>query len=488
LRHSTDSVDADGKEGEQVTRVVLERPVVEQKAAGKGYTYFVAFVAAIGGFLFGYDTAVIAPAQLFLQRYFNLSSGQLGFAVSVLLLGCIAGPTLGARLCDWLGRKIVLYVSGVLFIAGAVGTAFANSIAIFDIFRFVGGLGIGFASLASPMYIAEISPAPVRGRLGLMFQLAVTVGALSATIAAYFISSHYVEGSPSQVQWAWRWMFASIILPILVFMILLLRVPQSPRWLAGRDRDEEALGILTRINGPEQAAMEMREIKESLKQESGTFSELFQPGVRLALATGVLLALFNNWTGWSGVAYYLPTIFQLAGVPDPSRAIGVALVPMTANVLLTLAAIWLVDRVGRRPLWVWTAAAMIVSLTLMGLAFHFHLSPVFIVVTTLLILIPHAVGLGPLPWLMMSEIFPTRIRARAVSITTTFLWFAGFSGPLAFPTLVRTSNAAIGSPAGIFWMYGLICVLALIFGLKLLPETKARTLEEIASSWERRTH
>jgi sugar porter (SP) family MFS transporter len=464
---------------------VLRKPEAVQQA-GKGYTYFVAFVAAIGGFLFGYDTAIIAPAQLFLQKYFHLSSEQLGFAVSVLLLGCIAGPTLGARLCDWLGRKSVLFLSGVLFILGAIGTAVPHSIVVFDVFRFVGGLGIGFASLASPMYIAEISPARIRGRLGLMFQLAVTVGALSATIVAYLIASHYPEGSPAQIEWAWRWMFASIVIPIIIFLVLLVRVPQSPRWLAGRGKDDEALAILTKIDGPEQAEKAMAEIKESLKEESGTFMELFQPGIRLALITGVLLALFNNWTGWSGVAYYLPSIFQMAGIPDPSKAIGVALVPMAANVLLTLVAIWLVDRVGRRPVWIATAAAMIVSLTLMGLAFHLHLAPAFIVMTTLLILIPHAVGLGPLPWLMMSEIFPTRIRARAVSITTTFLWFAGFTGPLAFPKLVETSQRTVGSPGGIFWMYAVICIFALIFGIKLLPETKARTLEDIGRSWERR--
>ncbi|MBI2842845.1 MAG: sugar porter family MFS transporter [Armatimonadetes bacterium] len=469
-----------------MTKVLTESPMTGQGVAGRGYTFFIAFVAAIGGFLFGYDTAIIAPAQLFLQKHFNLSPEQLGFAVSVLLLGCIAGPILGAGLCDRLGRKSVLFLSGILFIVGAIGTAVTNSIVVFDIFRFVGGLGLGFASLASPMYIAEISPAKVRGRLGLMFQLAITIGALSATLAAYFIASHYVEGSLAQTQMAWRWMVGSIVIPIIIFLLLLLRVPQSPRWLAGRGGNEEALAILTKINGPEQAAKEMEAIKESLKEESGTFSEIFLPGIRIALVIGILLAVFSNWTGWSGVAYYLPTIFQMAGIPDPSKAIGVALVPMTANVFLSLIAIWLVDRAGRRPIYIATSAAMFVFLILMGLAFQLHLSPAFIVLATLLILIPHAIGLGPLSWLMMSEIFPTRIRARAVSITTTFVWFAGFTGPLAFPKLVEISKATFGSPAGLFWLYAIICVFAFIFALKLLPETKGRTLEEIARSWEKR--
>lgn len=450
--------------------------------AGKGYTYFVSFVAAIGGFLFGYDLAIIAGAQIFLRDYFHLNPGQYGFATSSAILGCILGPTLGASLSDRVGRKVVLLTAGLLFIAGALGTALPSSIAMFNVFRILGGVGVGLASLASPMYIAEISPAKNRGRLGLMYQLAITVGALAATLVSYFLA----RGLAPDL--CWRWMFASIIVPILIFLVLLAKVPQSPRWLAGKGRDDEAHAILTKINGHEQADIEMREIRSQLSEESGSLAELFGPGVRLALITGILLAVFNNWTGWSGVAYYLPTIFQMGGYADPSKAIGVALVPMTANILFTFVAIWLVDKVGRRPLWIATSAAMVVALIAMGLVFHHHVTGPIIVVMSLLILAPHAIGLGGLPWLMMSELFPTRIRARAVSVTTTFLWFAGFTGPLAFPKLVAVSNQHIGSPAGIFWMYAVVAFAALIFGIKMLPETKGRTLESIARSWEKKDH
>jgi SP family arabinose:H+ symporter-like MFS transporter len=450
------------------------------KQAGRGYAYFVAFVAAVGGFLFGYDLLIINGAQIFLRDYFHLSPGELGFATSSAILGCVAGPTLGAYLCDRLGRKSTLIIAALLFAAGAVGTGIPRSITAFNVFRIIGGVGVGLASLASPLYIAEIAPAPRRGRLGIMYQLAITVGATAAVVVAWWIAR-----SVPDIAVNWRWMFASMLVPVVAFVALLLAVPQSPRWLVGQNRPAEALAILTKINGPAAAQKDLAEIQASLQVESGSLAELFQPGIRTALLTGILLGLFNNWTGWSGVAYYLPTLFQMGGYADASDAIGVTVVPIAAHFFLTFVAIWLVDRVGRRPLWLWTSAAMIGCLVLMGLVFHYQVQGPVVILMLLLIAVPHAVGFGPLPWLMMSEIYPTRIRARAVSISTTFLWIAGFTGTLAFPTLAKVSEQRIGSVAGIFWMYAVICVGALMFGWKLLPETKNRSLEEIGQSWGR---
>ena len=453
---------------------------VSGEHAGPGYAYFVAFVAAVGGFLFGYDLLIINGAQIFLRDYFHLTPGELGFATSSAILGCVAGPTLGASLCDRLGRKITLIIAALLFAAGAVGTAVPGSITAFNVFRIVGGVGVGLASLASPLYIAEIAPTPSRGRLGIMYQLAITVGATAAIVVAWWIARTVPDIAVN-----WRWMFASMLVPVVAFVALLLAVPQSPRWLVGQNRPAEALAILTKINGPAAAQKELAEIQASMRAESGSLAELFQPGIRTALLTGVLLGLFNNWTGWSGVAYYLPTLFQMGGYTDASDAIGVTVVPIAAHFFLTLVAIWLVDRVGRRPLWLGASAGMTGCLVLMGLVFHYQMQGPVVILMVLLIAVPHAVGLGPLPWLMMSEIYPTRIRARAVSISTTFLWIAGFTGPLAFPKLVEVSEQSIGSPAGIFWMYAVICVGAFLFGWKLLPETKNRSLEEIAQSWGR---
>jgi MFS transporter, SP family, arabinose:H+ symporter len=450
-------------------------PGMKERSAG--YAFFVSFVAAIGGFLFGYDLIIIAGAQLFIREQFALSPVQFGFATSSGLLGCIVGPALGAWMCDRLGRKVTLLFSGVLFAIGGIGSGFASSILAFNFFRILGGVGVGLSSLASPMYIAEISPPARRGRLGLMYQLAITIGALSATVASYFLAKYV---SPTM---SWRLMLASVVVPVVLFMILLLRVPQSPRWLSERNRFDEAFHVLTKIGGLDFAKAEIAEMRASLTAETGEWRELFQPGLRRALLTGILLALFNNWTGWSGIAYYVPTLFQQSGFSAAGDAILQSVILMGGAVLLTLVSIWLIDRVGRRPLWIGGSAAMFFCLVLSGFVFQYHSTGRVVVAVIFLILTPHSLALGPLPWLMMSELYPTRIRARAVSISTTFLWIAGFTGPLAFPIIEDVSTKTLGSVAGVFWFYAAICVLSFLWGVKYLPETKGRTLEEIGGSW-----
>ncbi|MHB9037269.1 MAG: sugar porter family MFS transporter [Armatimonadota bacterium] len=458
---------------------VLVKPEPTTPQDRQRFAYFIAFVAAIGGFLFGYDLVIISGAQIFIRDYFHLANNPraYGFAVSCAMIGCMLGPICGAYLCDKLGRKAVLMIASLLFVVGAVGTALPRDIITFDIFRIIGGVGVGFASLASPMYIAEVAPAKKRGALGLMYQLAVCVGCTLAVIVAWIMA----KTLPDSV--SWRWMFASIIVPIIAFVLMIWRAPQSPRWLAEKNRSDEALDVLTKINGPEVAKEVLDEINMSLKEETGSLRELFQPGVKLALLTGILLALFNNLTGWTGVGYYLPTIFQMAGYTKASDAIGVSLIPNIAGVILTIVAIKLVDRVGRRPLWIITSAAMFFMLLLMGLVFQLQVKGPVVILMTLLILAPHSIGLGGLPWLMMSELFPTRIRAWAVSITTTVIWFAGFVGTMAVPKVVQTSERTIGSGAGVFWMFAVVCIFSFIFGVKMLPETKGRTLEDIAKNW-----
>jgi SP family arabinose:H+ symporter-like MFS transporter len=442
------------------------------------YTLYVAFVAAIGGFLFGYDLVIISGAQIFLRQQFALTPEQLGFATSSALFGCIGGPFFGAWICDAFGRKAALLTAALLFITGAVGTALARDITIFNVFRILGGVGIGFASLASPLYIAEIAPAPSRGRLGLMYQLAITIGAVMATIVSYVLARTL---SPDL---AWRWMFASVIVPVVIFCFLLIPVPPSPRWLAERQRSDEALAVLTRISGAEQARRELAEIEGSLHQETGTIRELFEPGMRAALGIGLVLAVLGNWTGWTAMSLYMPTLFQEAGFVKPSDAIAQNVLVMGATVLLTLVSISLVDRAGRRPLWVGCSAAMCVCLILAGIVFHLHLTGSIVVVAIFLCAAPHAIGLGPLPWLMMSEIYPTRIRAKAVSLCTTMLWIAGFSAPFAFPLMESLSLRMVHSVAGVFWFYSLVCVFSLVWGYKFLPETRGRTLENVADSWK----
>ena len=243
-------------------------------------------MASLGGFLFGYDLVIISWAQIYLREQFALSDVAFGFTTTSAMIGCIFGPFVGAWLCDRIGRKRTLIFCAILLGVSAILTALPKDIVTFNIFRIVGGLGVGLASIASPIYIAEIAPARIRGRLGIMYQLAIVVGELIAGITAYFLAKHLAETV------SWRWMFASEIVPIIFFVVFLLFVPRSPRWLAETNRYEEARQVLTRIDGREFAEKELGQIQESLTRESGTFSEIFQPGLRTALLVGVLLAIF----------------------------------------------------------------------------------------------------------------------------------------------------------------------------------------------------
>jgi len=454
---------------------ISERASVRHRAQ---FTFFVSCVAALGGFLFGYDLAIISGAQIFLRSQFHLSPGQFGFAVSSALMGCIAGPILGTKLCDRFGRKPTLIIAGVLFLIGAAGTALAQSIVVFNVFRIEGGVGVGLASLASPMYIAEAAPARRRGALTLLYQLAIVVGCLVATIVSYYLANYL---SPHI---SWRAMFASVAVPVLLFILLLGRVPHGPRWLAEKGRIEDAFQVLAAINGEDEARTELAAIMSSLRAESGTWSELLHPDIRKPLFIGTILALLNNWTGWTGMSFYLPTLFQQAGYPHAADAIGQNVYVMIGMVLLTMVSVYLVDRIGRRPLWLGTSVAMFACLVAAGWLFHHNVKGPLAVVAIFACSAPHAMGLGPIPWLMMSELYPTRIRARAVSITTTVLWIAGFTGPFAFPLIESVSQRMFGNDAGLFWFYALVCMFSFFWGLKCLPETKGRSLEEIADSWK----
>jgi sugar porter (SP) family MFS transporter len=444
---------------------------------GKVYAFLIAFVSAVGGFLFGYDLAVIGGANIILKKQFGLSDAMFGFTTASAGLGCILGPLLGARLCDRFGRRNTLLAACFLLAVGSIFTAVPKEMITFNVFRIVGGIGVGLCSIASPMYTNEIAPARWRGGLGLMYQLAIVAGSILAVLVTWLLD----RWLPTEV--SWRWMFASEVVPVVVFSLLLLLVPESPRWLAERGRAEEARAIFLRIDGPEFADAEMAEIQKSLSAESGTLAELFGPGLRMALVVGLGLALFNNSTGWTGMCSYLADLFQQAGFPR-SDALFRFLLAYGFMGLMTLAACLVVDRAGRRPLWLVSSLLMVAANVLMGLVFHLHVTGPLVLGAVFLCAIPHSFALGSLPWLMMSEIFPTRIRARAAAITTTFIWAVCFLAQYLFPVLAGVSKTLIGSIGGAFWISGGICVLAFLFGLWLLPETKGRTLEQIAESWK----
>jgi sugar porter (SP) family MFS transporter len=437
------------------------------------YVIFVTVIAAIGGLLFGFDTAIVAGATRYLKDQFALSSLQEGWAVSVVLIGCMFGAGLAGTISDRVGRKRFMIVSAVLFFVSALGCAFPRNILEFVVFRFVGGLGIGSASILAPLYIAEVSPARIRGALVSVNQMAIVTGIL----LAYFVNWAFAEIGPSN----WRWMYGTGALPAVAFLGLLLSVPESPRWLVKMGREPEALGVLSRVNDAAAAAAEVQSIKETLLLEKGSLAELFRPGFRRALFIAVVLAILQQITGINAILYYAPRIFERAGF-DRISAIGQSTIVGFVNMLFTVVAIVLVDKVGRKPLLLTAAAGMGVSQLLLGAAFKVeHLAGSAILLLILLYIAFFAMAMGPIVWVVMSEIFPTRMRGSAMAIATVALWIADFAVTLSFPVIADRLNETTA-----FWSYALMCAVDFLFMLFLLPETKGKTLEEIERRWLRK--
>ncbi len=448
-------------------------PVVSETGA-VSYAFRVAIVAALGGFLFGYDISIISGALIFLKKEFGLNPYQEGFAVSSAAIGCVAGPLVAVALSDAIGRKRTLVVAAVLLGASAIGTALPKNMFEFNLFRIVGGVGVGLASVVSPMYIAEMSPARLRGRLVSVNQLAIVTGLFIAIVVSYALS---FSGN-------WRWMFASTALPAVCWLVGLTILPESPRWLAARGRENEARLLLAKSEGPTQCEVALREIKQSIAEETGGLAELFQPGMRIALLVAVMLAILQQMTGVSILLVYAPTIFKSAGFSAASDAIWQAIPLNVWNIACTAAAFWLVDRLGRRPLLLIGTVGMAVGLIIMGLCFQFRWSGYPVVAVMFLCVGAYVSSLAPLAWLIMSEIFPTRIRGRAMSIAGVALWLSFFIGAKYFPPLTSFFEQHCGSPAGVFWLFAAVCVFAFVFSWRLVPETKGRTLEDIAASWK----
>jgi sugar porter (SP) family MFS transporter len=450
---------------------------VRDKGSASGlYAYVVSLVAAVGGFLFGYDLAIISGAMIFLKREFHLSPSQLGFATASALLGCMVGSVAGGGMSDRIGRRKALMAAAALFGVGAVGTALPRSMFEFDVFRIVGGVGVGLAAVVSPMYIVEIAPARMRGRLVTINQLAIVTGLLCSVVVAYFLS-----GSG-----AWRWMFASNLVPVLWLTLGLIFIPESPRWMVHRGREPEALAVLASIDGEEHALAEMKQIREDLASDKSTYSELIRPGMRTALIVACALAIFSQISGVSILLFYAPMIFQSAGFHNASDAILQNLIVQGWNLVCTIAALYMVDRVGRRPLLLLGTFGMAVGLVLMGAFFSLKLSGLHVVVTMFISVGAYVMSLGPLAWLIMSEIFPTRLRGKAMGIASLCVWIACFLAAQYFPPMVAWFEKTHGSSAGVFWIYAAVCIAAFLFTLRMVPETKGRSLEEIGASWTRK--
>lgn len=443
-----------------------------------GFVLKVSIVAALGGLLFGYDTAVIAGVIGFLQMRFDLSPAMVGWAASSAIWGCVFGAMFAGYISDTIGRKKTLLITAVLFFVSSIGAAVPSNLTEFVIARFVGGLGIGAASMLSPLYISEIAPAKIRGTLVSMYQLAIVIG----INLIYFVNFRIAEMGDTawNVETGWRYMLGSGAIPALLFLFLLFLVPESPRWLMKKKRAAEALDTLERVNGKQRAREVMDEIKQALTQETGTVKELFSPGLRMALIVGVVLALFSQITGINAIIYYAPEIFKSIGFASESAFFQTVLIG-SINTLFTFVALWLIDRAGRRTLLIWGVSGMAVCLLGTALCFYFDITQgPWLLIFILGYIASFASSLGPIPWVIMSEIFPTKTRGIAMSFCTLVLWIGVVFITQFTPILLENMGGAFT-----FLLFMVNAIILLVFVWKVIPETKQRTLEEIEQSWKK---
>ncbi len=591
------------------------------RGGSTAYVYLLTLVAALGGLLFGYDTAVIAGATGFLKTRFDLTPFWEGFSAASALLGCALGAGAAGFLSDRFGRKKVLIVAGLAFFVSALGTALPRTLAQFIVFRFIGGIGIGAASITSPMYIAEAAPFRMRGRMVSLNQFAIVSGmlivyfvnyfianyglardertvaehvaqhgtaleisatrefmhkqipdmvdrqieqclidprtassregvarfaadhglaidvtglpggqqplsparvrdflsrqlpeanrrridgflsahlALDSKAAADFLAKSEVKVAPLEVDLAaqrvrgwnvehgWRWMFGSGVLPSLVFLILLLLVPESPRWLTNRRRRDEALAILTRIDGAEYASAEIGNIEEMIARESGRLSELWEPWMQRVLVLGIALAVLQQAVGINALLYFAPKIFQSLGA-GAGTALFQTVIVGAVNMAFTILAVAVVDRMGRKPLMIVGAAGMGVALSAVGLAAYWQLFQWWALVFVLGYIACFAMSVGPVTWVILSEIYPTSIRGRAMGLATICLWLVNWVVSLTFPMMNDDPYLLARFHHGFpFWVYAAFCLVLLVVVVRFVPETKGKSLEEIERAWMRR--
>ena len=441
---------------------------------GASFVYIAASFAALGGLLFGYDTGVISGALIFIKREFGLTTVAEEIVVSGVLLGATVGAIAGGKAADLFGRRRVLLITAGIFAIGALASAVAPSPAMLIASRVVLGLAIGLASTNVPVYLSEVAPPRARGWVVSLFQLAVTVGIVVAYLTDYAFAG--IEG--------WRWMLGLAVVPALVFGTGMFLLPETPRWLIRAGQHETAHRVLVRIREPADVSAEIEEIRLSLAQqtESGHWTDLLRRQVRPALLIGIGLAIFQQITGINTVIYYAPKILQAAGFNSASGAILATVGVGVVNVAMTILAMFLVDRAGRRPLLLVGIAGMIVTLAALGLSFRISSPSGQLAWTAVICLMGYvaafAISLGPIFWLLIAEIYPLKIRGLAEGTAATFNWGSNFIVSLTFLTLVEKLGAS-----STFLVYALASVGSWLFAYYLVPETKGRTLEQIEAFW-----
>ena len=448
------------------------------------FVYFICVVSAMGGLLFGYDWVVIGGAKPFYELYYQIadSPSQQGLAMTMALIGCLIGAMVCGTLADRIGRKELLIVSALVFFFSAIATGIANDFAVFLAARFFGGIGIGIASGLSPMYIAEVAPTNIRGKLVSLNQLTIVLGILAAQIVNWLIAEPIPESYGAMDiaqswngQMAWRWMFWAAAFPAVAFFILATLIPESPRWLAMKGKDDAAFAVLSKIGGADYAYEELQSVKEANSRETSQagLKTLFSKPYRKVLMIGVVVAFFQQWSGTNVIFNYAQEIFQSAGYSIGDVLFNIVVTGI-ANVLFTFVAIFTVDKWGRRSLMKLGAGGLCGIYLILGICYYFQITGVFMIVLVVAAIACYAMTLGPVTWVLLAEIFPNRVRAVAVATSTFALWVGSSTLTYTFPLL----NVSLGS-YGTFWIYSAVCLAGFLFVSFMLPETKGKSLEEL---------
>lgn len=448
------------------------------------YLFLIALISAMGGFLFGYDWVVIGGAKPFYEQFFQIANNPVmqGWAMSSALIGCLVGALSAGKLSDRLGRKPILVLAAGLFICTAIGTGAADSFTLFNVFRLIGGFAIGIASSLSPMYIAEIAPAHLRGRFVSINQLTIVLGILASQIANWQIAEPVALGATADMireswngQMGWRWMFWAMTVPAALFFVFSFVLPESPRWLATSGRREAALKVFTRMGGADYAHRELATIEAAAvgQSQEGGFKQLFRPAMYKVLTIGIVMAVLQQWCGINVIFNYAQEIFMAAGYGVSDVLMNIVVTGIT-NVIFTILAMFVVDRWGRKALTLIGSFGLAIIYAFMGAAYYFNITGMVLLIIVVMAIACYAMTLATAMWVIISEIFPNRVRGVAMSVCTFSMWAACFVLTYSFPML----NSSLGA-AGTFWLYGVICLAGGVFVVFYLPETKGKSLEEL---------
>lgn len=453
------------------------------------FLLLIAAVSALGGLLFGYDTGVINGAQFYLTEYFDLSDALKGWVVGSALLGCFVGAIVAGPLSIKIGRKWSLIISAMFFTLSAYGSGlpeiFPQSVSMLVFFRIIGGLGIGVASMNAPMYIAEIAPSDIRGRMVSYYQLAIVIGFFVVFLATYFIGNDLTEAE--NIQYGWRRMFWSELIPSLLFLTLLFIVPKSPRWLALKGREEEALAVLKRINGDEVAAKEMIQIKTSLNETNdGIKVSYFSKAVLVIIAIGTVLSMLQQFTGINAVLYYGADIFEKALGFGKEDVLAQQILLAFVNLVFTFVAMFTVDRLGRKPLLYIGSVGMIIGFLLLSITLQQGTVGVLSLIGVLLFIASFALSMGPVVWVLLAEMFPNKIRSVAMSVAVAAQWASNYIVSQSFPIVMGSemNNSEPWNGSLPYYIFIVFILIIVFVTYKFIPETKGKSLEEIEGFWK----